>query len=489
MAFARDLLIYGIGGAASRLAAIVLVPLYTRALPVEAYGRLELLLALLALGVLIVGLQGESALARDLHQARAEGWDGRLVAASLVMVAMGTVALAVLALAVLASGTVPGDVAAYFPLVVLAAVPSQVLALQLVILRFSGAAALFGLIAFLDLASAALFSTGFILIGGMGIEGALLGILAGKLSCMAIAWHFTFRRAPPRRPGRPLQKAMLAYALPTLPAVFLNWLQANGSRLLLAIFLTFTGVAIAGIAIKIAALYAFIAYSFRLAWEPISFQMLATAETRPDDFNVALESYVVIMLLIAGLAMALSPLIVTVLAPAEYAEAAPLAGMFIVGQFWTGAMPILAIGVLGARRTSRLTPIYLAGAATNVGIIVVLAPYLGIEAAALGSLLSGLVGALLAARSSQAHYPVRFSARLLSIAIASSSLLAAANYLLFAGTAGLPLHSPASLMAIAGMAAVTVVLVGLTAMLGLDRAGRRGLRARLAPSVLLGKSV
>src|SRR5690348_16290605 len=119
MAFARDLLIYGIGGAASRLAAIVLVPLYTRALPVEAYGRLELLLALLALGVLIVGLQGESALARDLHQARAEGWDGRLVAASLVMVAMGTVALAVLALAVLASGTVPGDVAAYFPLVVL----------------------------------------------------------------------------------------------------------------------------------------------------------------------------------------------------------------------------------------------------------------------------------------------------------------------------------------------------------------------------------
>ena len=38
MAFARDLVIYGLGGAASRLAAIVLVPLYTRALPVEAYG-------------------------------------------------------------------------------------------------------------------------------------------------------------------------------------------------------------------------------------------------------------------------------------------------------------------------------------------------------------------------------------------------------------------------------------------------------------------
>lgn len=488
MAFARQLLIYGIGGAASRLAAIVLVPLYTRALPVEAYGRLEFLLAILALGVLIVGLQGESALTRDLHQARSEGWEGQLIGGSLLMVAGGSVGLALLALAVVASDTLQADIAAKLPWVVLAAIPSQVLALQLVLLRFRGAAALFAFVAFLDLASAALFSSAFIILGGMGITGALLGIVAGKVVCMAVAWPFTFCSAGVRRPGRALQRGMLGYAVPTLPSVFLNWLQSNGSRLLLAIFLSFIGVAIVGIAIKVAALYAFVAYSFRLAWEPISFQMLASADTRPGDFNIALESYLVLMLLVAGLTTAISPLVVALLAPAQYALAAPLAGMFVVGQFWIGAMPILSIGIHGARRTSRLTPIYLLGATINVGVIVALAAQIGIMAAAIGSLLGGLASAVFAARTSQALYPVHFNMRLLVLASISSSFLAATAYAVFSLTAAMPPMSPTSLLAMVGVGGLTAVSVAATVLLGLDSAGRRGLCARMSPAALLGKA-
>lgn len=488
MAFARQLLIYGIGGAASRLAAIVLVPLYTRALPVEAYGRLEILLALLALGVLVVGLQGESALARDIHQARTEGWEGQLIGGSLQMVAGGSVGLALLVLAVVASGTLEADIAARLPWVVLAAIPSQILALQLVMLRFRGAAALFAFVAFVDLASAALFSSIFIIVGKLGISGALFGIVAGKVTCIAIAWPFTFRGAGVRRPDRELWRAMLGYAAPTLPSVFLNWLQSNGSRLFLAIFLSFVGVALVGIAIKVAALYAFVAYSFRLAWEPISFQMLASADSRRGDFNIALESYLVIMMLVAGLTTAVSPLVVALLAPVQYAAAAPLAGMFVIGQFWIGVMPILSIGIHGARRTSRLTPIYLLGAAINVGAIVALATHIGIIAAAIGGMLSGLASAVWAARISQALYPVRFNTRALVVAAISSSLLAVAAYVVFTPTATFAALSPPSLAAMAGVAGLTLVAVAATLWLGLDREGRRGLRARMSPATLLGKA-
>lgn len=485
MAFARQLLIYGIGGAASRLAAIVLVPLYTRALPVEDYGRLETLLALQALAVLTVGLQAESALARDFHEARGAGWDGRLVWGSMTIVGLGSLALALIGVAGWASGTIPAGIAPFLPLVALAAIPAQVLALQLLVIRFSGAASLFGFIAFLDLVSAALFSFGFIVIGGMGIAGALLGIMAGKLACLAIAWPFTFARLRVQKPGCVLVKAMLGYAMPTLPAVFLNWLQSNGSRLLLAIFLSFTGVAITGIALKVAALYAFLAYSFRLAWEPISFQMLASEDTRPGDFNAALESYAVVMLLLAGLATSVAPLVVALFAPAEYATAAPLAGLFIIGQFWIGAMPILVIGIHGARRTSLLTPVYLAGAIVNVAAIVVLAPRFGILAAAIGGFGGGLAGALLAARSSQAHYPVQFSSRLIGVTVMTSTALAMISYVAYRGPAGLAAGPVAFVPAMAGVAAATVTAVALTAMLGLDRVGRRAMWTRLSPGSLL----
>jgi O-antigen/teichoic acid export membrane protein len=54
---------------ASRLAAVVLVPLYTRTLSITDYGRLELLLALHALVVILSGLQTESSIAREFFEA------------------------------------------------------------------------------------------------------------------------------------------------------------------------------------------------------------------------------------------------------------------------------------------------------------------------------------------------------------------------------------------------------------------------------------
>ena len=140
------------------------------------------------------------------------------------------------------------------------AIPAQLFGIQLIILRFAGAATMFAVLSFLDLALSAILSAAFIVMFKLGIVGALAGILLSKLVCVAIAWPMTF--GLPHR-GGPLSstiRRMLAYALPTMPSVLLNWLQVNGNRILLAIFLTLRDVAIAGVAIKVAALYGFIVF-------------------------------------------------------------------------------------------------------------------------------------------------------------------------------------------------------------------------------------
>lgn len=481
MAFARHFMIYGLGGAASRLAAIVLVPLYTRALPQADYGRLELLLALHALAILIVGVQGESALARDLHEAREGGWEDRLAAGALTMIGLGTMAVAVLALLIWLTGAIRPDIAGFLPLIVLAAVPAQLFALEQVMLRFSGAAVPFAVLAVVDLAAAALFSAAFILGADMGVAGALWGVVAGKLLSSALAWRATFGRLRRVRSGRAVLARMIGYAAPTLPSVFLNWLQSMGTRVLLALFLSLVGVAIAGIAIKIGALYAFVAYSVRLAWEPIAFRMLAADPPPATEFAGAWHAYAVLMLLVAGLAIAASPLAVAVLAPPGYEAALPLAGLFVIGQFWVGALAILTIGIHGARLTSRLTPVYLSGALMNVVAIAVLAPRIGVAAAGIGSLGGAVVSAWVSKALSEALYPVRFGNRLLSVTAAASVALACSGYAAFAGTGRGGIAVATMTAPVAALVAATLLAAAVVYRVGLDRDERTRLRASLAP--------
>jgi O-antigen/teichoic acid export membrane protein len=488
MAFARNLMIYGVGGAASRLAAILLVPLYTHALPQSVYGRLELLLALHALAVLVVGVQGESALARDWFEATDKGWADRLAGGALAMVALGTAVVVALAGLAWLTGWMPAGLVGYLPLVILAAIPAQVLAVQLLVLRFSGKPAAFAGFALLDLVSAALFSAGFILWGGYGIAGALLGILAGKLVCLAAAWPLTFARVRLARPGREVWSRMLGYAAPTLPSVFLNWLQSTGTRVILALFLSFVAVAIAGIAIKVAALYAFLVYSVRLAWEPIAFDMLAADSPPTTAFRAAWNQYAVLMLLAAGLATAAAPIAVAVLTPPGYESALPLAGFFIIGQFWTGALTILAIGIHGARLTSRLTPVYLSGAILNVLAIAILAPVMGAAAAGVGSLIGSLASAAVAARLSEAHYPVRFGRRLPIATALASTVIAVVGFAAYAGVGRGGITAGTIARPVAAVTATTLLVVAAAAMLGLTRHERIEMRVGLAPLARWGRS-
>jgi O-antigen/teichoic acid export membrane protein len=414
MSFIRQLLIFGVFGAASRLAAVVLVPLYTRTLSMDQYGQLELLLAIHALLVLLAGLQTESAIARDYYDARAGGTTGQLVWGAFAISTGGTLAVCLVMLGLWSAGVWVGTADLLELMLLLAlTLPAQLLGIQLVILRFEGHAVRFALTSFLDLTLSAAFSAYFMVRLHMDLRGALLGLLLSKLICMSLVWPLTLGRGAPAEAVVSGVPAILRYGVPAMPAVLISWLQNAGSRLLLALALTLSDVAIAAVAIKVAAIYAFAVYSFRLAWEPYSMAKLGQVAVDPSIYNRALEWYVATMFLAAGIAVLLSPLVVQLLAPGEYAAAAPVANFFVLGQFWVGVTTVLVVGIHGSRRTWLLLPVYGWGVLLNCVLLLALAPLWGALSAGVAFLLGSMATAALACRYSNKHFNTGFSVALL----------------------------------------------------------------------------
>lgn len=465
-------LIYGALGSLSRVASILLIPLYTRALSIEDYGALDVLISINALFVILAGLQTESAVMREYTEAKAEGVIPALIW-SAFQVTLAGVGLLALGLAALSwAGVLPAsmDLLTIGSLMALTLL-TQLMGIQMIFLRFSGRPVAFAILSMVDILLAAGFSLVFVVLMGMGIQGALLGLVCGKMVLVGGFWAITFKGPPSPFVDRRMIRKLVAFGGPSVPAVVAAWFQNVGNRPLLALTLPLADVALTGVAVKVAAVYGIVVYSFRLAWEPFAIGRLDEPEETRGVFNYTVEWYIATMLPLAGGALLVAPYVVWVLAPVSFAPASELAVPFILGQFWLGLSGMLSIGVLGARIPSRLIVIQLAGVVISVALLFGLARLLGPVAAGIGFMLGNMGMAIVAKYYSDRHFATRFNSALLVSTAAGTLFLATGGYWLLAqGRPYFMTLGSSALILTLGSAAV-LVLTFTILLLGVGRAG------------------
>ena len=438
-----DAAVYGLGGVANQAVAILLVPLYTHALGTDGYGVLGIVNPTLSLLLMIGGLALPQAFFRwYLKESRGERDRARIVAATLGLrlvasgIAFAGSLLIVIPLAgFLFSGTTmeAGDVLPAFLLIAPIVLFDSIATIPLSFLRAERRPFSYGIVSFTRaLLGSALIVVAVVLLQ-LGVTGVVLGsaIAAGVSLWVGLE---AMRRAGMLRItwNAPLARAMLGFSLPLVPAAIAGWTLNLSDRYFLATIgpaadgLSVTGtVGVYALGYTIGLIInALLVQPFGLAWGAAYWEIAKRSDAKLA-FRRVLTAFVVVGTFVAtGLATLGTDALRWFTAPGfELARyVIPFSAFAYVGY---GMYTILTTGLNLESQTKRVPLVIGAAAVANVALNVALIPFLGFMGAALSTLLSYGLLALLAGVVTQRVYPVRWDIPRVVAALALGGALSA----------------------------------------------------------------
>lgn len=370
----RDSAIYALGAVAGKAVGLLLLPVLTRALAPEEYGRLEILSTLgsALISALLLGIDRAA-----LRLSFAEGDAARRSTLTTWYLMATALALPPALLLVVAAGPVSavlfGDPSAETAVALVGWITLlgtyQVVALT--ILRAERRPA-----AYAALSGGALLLNAALVIAGFAVVPAAVDLVllayALSLGAGAIAGAALVRRVAFGRPSRGAVSSLLALGLPLAPAVVATWLAEFLNR---AIVLGTAGpleVGYLGVGLRFASIAGLAVAGLQLAWEPHAYAHGGAAAGLRPLAQDARRALVGVAALVAALGL-VSREAVLLVSGGTYLPAVPALGFSLLAVLATGATIIA------------MTPSLLAGAMRDVG------------AATLGGIAAGVAATLLLA--------------------------------------------------------------------------------------------
>lgn len=463
---------YAAASIGQRAPALLLLPLYTRALSPEDFGQLSLLMAIaIAVGFLLsFGL--ETAIFRAWFQhegdpARRQQWLTTVATFMLVGPAVGGL------LIIAAFSAVPGDPFGvpngWIALAVAcAALGSMTTVLPFALLRAQERLSAYIALSLIFAATNAAATVTAVVILRWGVPGWLLGTIVGYALTLAVAARITPWPSLRRNLlSRPDLTAALAFGIPLIPHFAANWTLQLSDRFLLAGLVSFSSLGIYSLAANLAISVLLVTSGLAQGTMPSYARARVVAAAR-GELTQMITNQVRIALLTGLLGALLLPLFVTELLPADYRAAAALCPWLSLA-FTLGGLYFIPMNVISlmAGKTAWAWLASGTGAAVNLALIALFVPSQGLVAAAVATAVGYAV--LLLTISA---YASRAASEMVAYdwpAVVQGALIAVAAYAI-----------PASLTTDSGLASTAIRAASIlaAALFMFGRHGSRDLRDR-----------
>jgi O-antigen/teichoic acid export membrane protein len=404
--------IYSIGNMANKLVGFILLPLYARHLTISEYGMWGLLEATSQIVVMIGGLRLPTAMMRWLADYKDQNDQKSIVTTALLSTLLIIAVLCTFgyseryAISKLLLDSV--EHVFYIKLLFLMILFRIYNQISMQLMRFYEKSALYVTFSLIRLSVTFTVTLLAILRFNMTIDGVLYGQIAG-LAVMSILTIPYILKNINFQIHSNFIKNMIPYSFPLIFASSSAMLLNVGDRFILKYFTEFSDVGQYSLAYKIASIInVFIIQSFQLSYLPIAFKMCNKHESKRFFSKVFLYYELLLIFSVLVLSVFSKDVIYLIADNPNYTHAYLLVPVISSMFIFKGMQYIFSIGLHCAKKNNYNIIAVTTGAVLNIILNILFIPVGGKTAAAITSVFSVMVVALVYYHYSQKHYPVPY---------------------------------------------------------------------------------
>jgi O-antigen/teichoic acid export membrane protein len=389
----RQASVYAVSNVLNAAIPFVLLPIFTRVLSPEDYGRATMFFLVVTVLGALVGLNVHGAVSVRHFQLPGERL-AEYVGACLGVLAVSAIAvIGIVALAGTWLEQATQVPARWLLLAVIVATLNFIVTLRLTLWQAQGKAARYGALQVSNGLLNGVLSLFFVLALGMAWEGRALGQAAGTSMVAALAIFALLSSREVRLPHNLRDaKDAIAFGIPLIPHTLGSMLIVSADRFIIASLLDVAQAGVYMVALQIGMVLGLLAESFGRAFGP-----WLMARLRHPDPTTAIRIvrgtylyFVAIFALAIALGLA-APLLFGTVVGEQFRDAAEVVPLIALGQAFSGAYYMVATYIFFAGKTGRLAAITLVAGGISVVATWHLVQAAGLYGAALAFVLSQAV--------------------------------------------------------------------------------------------------
>ncbi|OVZ81221.1 polysaccharide biosynthesis family protein [Yersinia kristensenii] len=268
----KSILIYGCITGASRMLPILLLPFYLSAIPIEDYGRIEVLVALFNFIIIFGSIQLETAVQRYMYKVK-----NKLNYAYALLMVIFLLSIIVFFIIFIFSNQISivlfgsGIESINITIIALSCLFFNLSSIFLIYFRYSEQEGVFYIITLSQVFVTALITYILVVIEKLGNFGYVMGIFSGWLMVFFLGTVLILWKT---KGGRELHadfsflKQSIDFSLPQIPARIGSFFIQFGNRFIVLYYFGPKVVALLGLSVKFAAPFQLLYIAFTMAWNP-----------------------------------------------------------------------------------------------------------------------------------------------------------------------------------------------------------------------------
>lgn len=420
----KDSVVYGISSIFSRGITLLMVPFYTRVLSPGDYGLIEIITIVTNLVNLTIALEISQGVAIYYSQAKTDNDRAAYASTALWFTIITNSLFLIVALSlskdfsrwILGSSHLQN----IFQVAVLSMWGNAIFYLLQSQLRWQLQPKIYAISSFVF----SLVATGIIIIlllfFKLGVIGVFYGLFTGQIVAIAITWYF-LRHSYQQIFDWQKCKQMLVFSIPLVFSSISVWVSLYIDRLAINRLMTLTDVGIYGIGYRLASIAGLFLIGFQGALTPLIFHNYDKPNTPKELARVFRYFLALVLPLIVGISIC-SPEILKLFTTPNYYSASQVIPLLALAIIFSN-LYIFTPGIDLAKKTIIIAVVNTMAAIANTLLSFSLIPYLGINGAAIATLVSAALTFAVYLIFSQKFYYIPYQWTKIFFAIGIATLL------------------------------------------------------------------